>query len=148
MAASDREVLPDTYVHIHYPPRLAPYSVANNTNSVKPTNYNISIHDLELGGKFSYQGRVKIALEIKKSAKEIVLNTNQLVIHGAELSTEHTKTESSAKASNISYDKDSQRATLSFDQDFPAASKAWLDITFQGTMNNVIIPVLLGISRN
>ncbi|KAF2432236.1 hypothetical protein EJ08DRAFT_585779 [Tothia fuscella] len=117
MASSDRDVLPDT---------------------VKPTNYDIKIHDLELGGKFSYQGRVKIALEIKKSAKEIVLNTNQLVIHGAELSTEHTKMESSAKASNISYDTDAQRATLSFDQEFPKASKAWLDITFQGTMNNLM----------
>jgi hypothetical protein len=116
------------------------HAILKHIYSVKPTNYAISIHDLELGGKWSYQGRVKIALEIKKSAKEIVLNTNQLVIHGAELSTEHTKTESSAKASNISYDKESQRATLSFDQEFPAASKAWLDITFQGTINNVCVP--------
>jgi hypothetical protein len=82
---------------------------------------------------------VKIALEIKKSAKEIVLNTNQLKIHSAELSTEHTKTETSAKASNISYDTNAQRATISFDQEFPVASKAWLDIKFQGTMNNVCL---------
>ena len=80
---------------------------------------------------------MKIALEIKKSGKDIVLNTNQLEIHSAELSTEHTKTESSAKASNISYDTSAQCATISFEQDFPVASKAWLDIKFQGTMNNV-----------
>ena len=80
---------------------------------------------------------MKIALDIKKSAKEIALNTNQLIIHSAELSTEHTKTESAAKASSISYDKDAQRATLSFDVAFTTTSKAWLDIKFQGTMNNV-----------
>jgi hypothetical protein len=82
---------------------------------------------------------VKIALEIKNPAKEIVLNTNQLEIHSAELSSEHTKTESSTMASNISYDTSAQRATISFDQEFPVASKAWLDIKFQGTMNNVCL---------
>jgi aminopeptidase N len=104
---------------------------------IKPTNYSLSLHDLELGGDWSYQGNVKIALDIKKSAKEIVLHANQLTIHSAELSTEHTKTESAVKASSISYDKDAQRATLSFDEAFPTASKAWLDIKFQGTINNV-----------
>lgn len=83
---------------------------------------------------------MKIAVEIKKSAKEIVLNANQLKIHSAELSTEHTKTQSAAKASNISYDRDSHRATLTFDEAFPTASKAWLDIKFQGTINNVRSP--------
>lgn len=86
---------------------------------------------------------MKIALEIKKSAKEIVLNAHQLKIHGAELSTEHTKTESAAKASNISYDADNQRATLSFDEAFPTASKAWLEIKFQGTINNVRSSVVI-----
>ena len=104
---------------------------------LKPINYDLSIHDLVFLGDWSYQGTVKIAVEIKKSAKEIVLNSNQLVIHSAELSTEQAKTEQAAKASNISYNKDEQRATLSFDQPFPASSKAWLDIKFQGTMNNV-----------
>ncbi len=82
---------------------------------------------------------MKIALDVKKSAKEIVLNANQLIIHSAELSTEHTKTESAAKASSISYDKDTQRATLNFDVAFETTSKALLDIKFQGTMNNVRI---------
>jgi aminopeptidase N len=105
--------------------------------SVKPVNYQLSIHDIEFLGNWNYQGRVKIALEINKSAKEIVLNTNQLKIHSAELSTEHTKTETSSKASNISYDAPRQRATLSFDDEFPVTQKAVLDISFQGTVNNV-----------
>jgi len=95
------------------------------------------VHDLESSNPWQYQGTVKIALEIKKSAKEIVLNAHQLKIHSAELSTEHTKTELASKASNISYDTDKQRATLSFDDEFPVSSKAWLDIKFQGTINNV-----------
>jgi hypothetical protein len=76
-------------------------------------------------------------LDIKKPAKEIVLNTNQLVIHGAELSTEQSKTQQAAKTSAISYDKANQRATLSFDQEFTPSSKAVLEIKFQGTINNV-----------
>jgi aminopeptidase N len=102
----------------------------------------LSLFDLELGDNWSYQGNVKIALDVKKSVKEIVLNANQLIIHSAELSTEHTKTESAAKASSISYDKDAQRATLNFDVAFPTTSKAWLDIKFQGTMNNVRFLIL------
>lgn len=104
---------------------------------MKPINYDLSIHSLEFLGDWSYQGRVKIALEINQSAKEIVLNTNQLKIHSAELSTEHTKTETSSKASHISYDAPRQRATLSFDNEFPASQKAVLDVSFQGTINNV-----------
>jgi aminopeptidase N len=110
--------------------------------SVKPTNYDISITDLEFLGNWSYQGRVKIALEIKKSAKEIVLNSKALKIRSAELATEHTKTESSAKASNISYDVERQRATFAFDQEFPVAQKAILDIKFQGTINSVRMAIL------
>ncbi|KIV98469.1 uncharacterized protein PV09_09722 [Verruconis gallopava] len=115
--ASDRDILPDT---------------------VKPVHYSLSIHSLEFLGNWSYQGRVKIALEIKRRAREIVLNTNQLKIHSAELSTEHTKSETSAKASSVSYDVQRQRATLSFDDEFPTAQKAWLDITFQGIINNLM----------
>jgi aminopeptidase N len=89
-------------------------------------------------GDWSYQGTLKIDLEIKKAAKEITLNTNQLTIHGAELATEQSKTEAKAKASNISYDEVNQRATLSFDQEFAPSPKAVLEIKFQGTINNLM----------
>jgi len=112
-------------------------------DSVKPTNYFLSVYELQSTNPWQYQGRVKIALEIKKAAKEIVLNTHQLKIHSAELSTEHTKTELASKASNISYHSDTQRATLAFDDTFPVSSKAWLDIKFEGTINNVRIRVVL-----
>lgn len=76
-----------------------------------------------------------------------MLNTKALIVHGAELSTEHTKTESSTTASSISYDKNSERTIIGFDQEFPVAGKAWLDVSFQGTMNNVgSLPSLVHIS--
>jgi aminopeptidase N len=106
--------------------------------SVKPSNYAVSLYDLEFLGNWSYQGTVKIDLEIKKPGKEIVLNTNQLVIHGAELVTEQSKTEQAIKTSSISYNETDQRATLSFDQEFAPAAKAVLEIKFQGTINNLM----------
>ncbi|KAF1811011.1 hypothetical protein P152DRAFT_438711 [Eremomyces bilateralis CBS 781.70] len=115
--AQDRDILPDT---------------------VKPVNYELSIYDLELGGAFSYAGTVKIALDIVKSAKEIVLNTHQLEIQTAELFTDSAKTESSTKADKIDYDEKQQRATLSFADAFPATTKASLIIKFKGTMNNTM----------
>lgn len=48
-------------------------------------NYSISLHDLELGGDFSYQGTVKIDLNVKDAINEIVLNAHQLKVHGAEV---------------------------------------------------------------
>jgi len=104
---------------------------------VKPVNYDLSIYDIEFLGDWTYQGTVKIDLDIKKTAKDIVLNAHKLTLHSATLSTEHTKTEQASKASEISYDKDNQRATLHFDQEFAVTSKAVLEIKFQGTMNNV-----------
>ncbi|KAF2840379.1 hypothetical protein M501DRAFT_1002726 [Patellaria atrata CBS 101060] len=115
--AADRDILPD---------------------SVKPSNYAISLYDLEYGGDFSYQGTVKIALEILKTTKKIVLNSLQLKIHSAELKTEHTKTEQTVKASDISYDERFQRATFTFDDDLPIVSSAELVVKFQGTINNLM----------
>jgi aminopeptidase N len=110
-----------------------------HSTSVKPINYNLSLYNLEFLGKWSYQGTVKIDLDIKKSAKEIVLNTHQLVLHSAELTTEQSKTEQALKSSGISYDEANQRATITFGQEFPVSSKAVLEIKFQGVMNDVSI---------
>ncbi|KAH0106221.1 hypothetical protein KCU60_g8161, partial [Aureobasidium melanogenum] len=52
---ADRDVLPDV---------------------VKPSNYAISVFDLELGGSWTYQGKVDIDVEVKQETKEITLNTH------------------------------------------------------------------------
>ena len=58
---------------------------------MKPINYAISLYDLELGGAFSYQGTIKIDVDIKNSTKEVILNANQLKVHNAEVIVERTK---------------------------------------------------------
>ena len=58
MAAAniDRDVLPD---------------------SIKPINYKLQIHDIELGGAFQYSGTVSILSRVIKSTREVVLNSHQ-----------------------------------------------------------------------
>lgn len=62
MAANDRDVLP---------------------NSIKPIHYDIQLFDLELGGTFSFHGRVSIDLDVKTTIHEITLNAHQLEISSA-----------------------------------------------------------------
>lgn len=121
-------------------PKPSSSLVNHSTHSVKPVNYAISLFDLEFGGAFGYQGAVTISSEIRKPTKEIVLNTHQLKIHEASVTTEHTKTQQSIKTTNVSYDEKNQRATLTFDQELPASSKADITIKFQGTINNASSP--------
>ncbi|KAI9845272.1 MAG: hypothetical protein M1838_001819 [Thelocarpon superellum] len=117
MAAADRDVLPD---------------------SVKPINYAISIHDIELGGAYSYQGTVHIDLDVRKTTKEIVVNAHQLQIKEAQVFLEHGKTQQSIKASDISYQERSQRATLTFPNPIAAPGKVVLRLDYSGTINNVM----------
>ncbi|TVY83728.1 Aminopeptidase [Lachnellula suecica] len=107
----DRDILPDT---------------------VKAVNYDLSIHDIELGGAFSYQGTVNILSKITKGTKKIVLNTHLIKIHSAEVSVD----QKSFKTTDISYDAPRQRATLSFTDELPVSEDATLAIKFQGTINN------------
>ncbi|KAI9795929.1 MAG: hypothetical protein M1833_006577 [Piccolia ochrophora] len=117
MTTADRDVLP---------------------TSVKPTNYDISLYDLEFGGNFSYQGTVKIDVDVRNSTKEIVLNAHQLKILKVELLVVQSKTQQNIEVSDISYDEKSQRATLAFPTELPPSSKALLTVSFRGTMNNVM----------
>jgi aminopeptidase N len=109
-----------------------------NVDSVKPTNYDISLFDLQPHAPWTYQGRVAIDLAVKKSTKSITLNTHELKVHSAEVALDAGKTSSTIKASNISYDEKNQRCTLAFDQELSQTEKAVLTITFEGTMNNTM----------
>ncbi|KAK3701560.1 hypothetical protein LTR37_015414 [Vermiconidia calcicola] len=106
------------------------------SDDVKPTNYTISLFDLQQGEPWTYQGQCDIDLQIKNSVKSITLNTHELKLHSASLAAESGKNASSVKASNISYDEKNQRCTISFDQEIPQSKKAVLSISFEGTMNN------------
>ena len=103
-------------------------------DSVKPTHYDLSLYDLELGGKFSYQGTIHIQLDVKSSSKEIVLNAHQLQLKTAEIESNGT----SREAIKISYEKKSQRVVLTFQEEIPALSQAILTCEYSGTMNDVM----------
>jgi len=104
----DRDVLPKTF---------------------KPVNYDISLYDLELGGKYSYQGTVKIQGHIAEAnCKEIILNANQIKLNSASLAGQ--------KSTDVKYDEKAQRATIAFSDGFQPAEDAVLEIQFSGTMNN------------
>ncbi|KAI9716899.1 MAG: hypothetical protein M1812_005048 [Candelaria pacifica] len=118
MATSDRDTLPDT---------------------VKPTHYALSIYGIELGGAYSYQGTVKIDLDVKKRTRELVLNTHELKLDSAEVIVQHEgESEKTLGANSISYAEKSQRVTLSLSTELPASVKAQLVVKFSGTINNVM----------
>lgn len=103
---------------------------------MKPSNYNISLFDLQPGDPWTYQGRVDITLDVKTPVKSITLNTFQLKLHSAEVFSEAGKTASSTKCADISYEPETQRCKLTFDQELPQSTKTILSVAFQGTMNN------------
>jgi len=93
---------------------------------------------LEHGGDFSYQGTVTIALSVTKPTKTIVLNAKDIEVRHVQIQTEQGKTESSHKASEISYDKEKQRVTFQFPDELPVGQNAKLEIKFKGTINNTM----------
>jgi aminopeptidase N len=52
---------------------------------IKPINYNLSLFDLQFGGKWGYTGLVRIDSKITELTEEIVINTKELEIHSAEV---------------------------------------------------------------
>ena len=109
-------------------------SVSSHNCRAKPSHYNLSIHDIEFGGKFGYQGTVAINLDIKNDAawSELVLNAYQLKIHSAEL-----KTNKTLSAKDIKYDDKRQRVTFDFGEKINFSGEAVLTARFEGTINNV-----------
>ncbi|GES65620.1 aminopeptidase [Aspergillus terreus] len=114
MAAQDREILPD---------------------AVKPINYHVSLFDLQLGGSWAYNGLVKVDLTVKHPTKEIVLNSKEIEVQTAEVFAKDGA--KLATASDISYDKKSERVTFTFPQEI-TSSDAVLSVAFKGTMNNAM----------
>lgn len=53
--------------------------------SIKPVNYDLSLSNLEFGGKWSYDGLVKIASQVKTATDEVVVNVKDLEITSADV---------------------------------------------------------------
>ncbi|KAF2464665.1 uncharacterized protein BDR25DRAFT_271716 [Lindgomyces ingoldianus] len=112
---------------------------------VKPSHYSLSLHDLEFGGNFTYQGAAEINVDIQNGANqwtEIVLNAFQLKIHSAELKLGHVEKDVPPRqAKNITYDEKRQRVTLGFGDEtdlIQYSGEGVLTVKFEGVMNNVM----------
>ncbi|KAN0079201.1 Peptidase family M1 domain containing protein [Elaphomyces granulatus] len=112
MASNDRDTLPDV---------------------AKPVHYDISLFNLELGGAWTYHGIVKIDLKVISLTGELVLNSKEIEVKSAEIS--DPKGTLSLKASNISYDKSSERVVFRFQEEIMPADLT-LTVSFIGTMND------------
>lgn len=112
MAASDRDILPDT---------------------VKPLNYDLSLFNLDFGGSWGYDGLVKIDAHVSPT-KEVVLNTKELKITSAHVLTNGKKV---ASMTGVSEDTTNERAIIALDNELPSGD-AVIVIEFKGTMNNTM----------
>ena len=116
-------------------------------------NYDLFLYDLELGGEFSFQGTVKIEADIKAPTKKITLNSIDIKVHSAEVFSNNTSCRIvfqncmsygtinlslAQKASDVSFDVDSQRVTLSFGEEIAVSKSALIQIKYAGTMNNTM----------
>lgn len=99
---------------------------------VKPSHYDLSLYDLELGGAFTFQGTVKINVAITAPTKEILLNAHQLKINNASISSNGQ----SQSSSEILYVEPSQRVSLRFSEGLSSSNAETLSIDYSGVMNN------------
>ncbi|KAJ6164340.1 hypothetical protein N7470_003012 [Penicillium chermesinum] len=114
MALTDRETLPDV---------------------AKPINYHLSLFDLQTADSWGYKGLLKIDLKVTRATNEIILNSKDIQVQGADLVAKNGT--HLANASEISYDKKSERVSLKFPQEV-APSDVLLSINFTGTINDAM----------
>ncbi|KAI9767542.1 MAG: Aminopeptidase 2 mitochondrial [Geoglossum simile] len=99
--------------------------------NVKPTNYDLTLEpNFE---KFTYEGRVTIDLDVIEDSTLIALNTLELTIHSTRVTSGSSVVTSSP---TLSYDDDKQTTTIRFEETLPAGSKAQLEMTFSGELND------------
>ncbi|CAO3701011.1 unnamed protein product [Rhizopus microsporus] len=92
-------------------------SVDNPERQVLPTNVKPTHYDLTLQPNlttFEFHGVVKVNLNVNQDTTKITLNTRDIKIKFAFLSTEGLKTESKQAAIDISYDEKKHLAFLTF----------------------------------
>ncbi|KAF2015914.1 hypothetical protein BU24DRAFT_433217 [Aaosphaeria arxii CBS 175.79] len=99
--------------------------------NVKPTHYDLTLEpDF---GTFKYKGTVVIDLDVNDDSTSIALNTTDLEIHSATVSSGQ---QTIADKPTLSHDEDKQTTTVAFDGTLSKGSKAQLTLTFTGTLND------------
>ncbi|KAK0632262.1 peptidase family M1-domain-containing protein [Immersiella caudata] len=99
--------------------------------NVIPRHYHVTLEpDFE---KLTFDGTVVIDLDVVEDSKSISLHTLELDVHGAKI-TSGGQTISSTPA--VSYNEDLQISTFDFDNAAPKGSKAQLEVSFTGQLND------------
>ena len=94
-----------------------------------PSRYDIRLApDLE---SFTFEGRVKIALDVPTETDRLVLNAIELTIHEATIIAD----DGSRRTASVTHDHQAQRIALRFDRPLPAGSYS-LRIRFAGILND------------
>ncbi|KAJ4344702.1 Aminopeptidase 2 mitochondrial [Didymosphaeria variabile] len=99
--------------------------------NVKPLHYDLTLEpDFE---KATYEGSVTIDLDVVENSTEITLNTIDLKIHSAKVTSGDKLISSSPELTN---DDDAQTTKVGFKDTIPGGAKASLTLTFTGTLND------------
>ncbi|KAA8648937.1 hypothetical protein EYZ11_002412 [Aspergillus tanneri] len=99
--------------------------------NVKPVHYDLTLEpNFE---SFTYDGTVVIDLQVAEDTTSVSLNTNDIIIHSATISSQGSVVSSNPE---ISTDKDKQVATVKFADTISAGSSAQLKLSFAGTLND------------
>ncbi|KAF9883397.1 Aminopeptidase 2 mitochondrial [Aspergillus nanangensis] len=99
--------------------------------NVKPVHYDLTLEpNFE---KFTYDGTVVIDLQVAEDSNSICLNSNEIDIHSAIVSSQGAVVTSNPE---ISINKDTQVATIKFPETLPAGSPAQLKLSFTGILND------------
>ena len=99
--------------------------------NVIPRHYHVTLEpDFK---KMTFEGTVVIDLDVVDDSKSISLHTLELEIHGAKITTGDQIISSSPA---ISYNQDTQVSTFDFDNGAAKGSKAQLEVSFTGRIND------------
>ena len=99
--------------------------------NVKPVHYDLTLEpNFET---FKFEGTVVIDFDVVEDTTSIALNTVELDIHETTVESNGATVTSSPE---LSYNKDTQTTTITFDQTIPAGQKAKLTQRFTGTLND------------
>ncbi|KAJ5202156.1 uncharacterized protein N7498_006819 [Penicillium cinerascens] len=98
--------------------------------NVKPLHYNLTLEPNF--DNFTYDGTVVIDLQVNEETNFISLNSNEIEIHSAAISSQGSVIEAQP---DISLNKDIQVVTISFSRAIPAGSDTQLTLVFTGILN-------------
>ncbi|KAH8805345.1 putative aminopeptidase [Xylogone sp. PMI_703] len=103
--------------------------------TVKPSHYDIFIHNIKYVDEWSFSGTVVIDASVQSPTTEVVLNVRDLAIDSAQI---QIKNGATISATSITYDLKLQRASLVFPSELPLGSSIQLMISFHGGITDVM----------